>query len=309
MKTRNQTDRYIIAFFSVVCLSTSSALAQLSCEAQISKTEILPFEPLELLLSVRNTGPETVITNLNWGTWILVGKPKMNGAGWQWSSPYVTRAAGNSPPPLPMPPRAETFRPNEVRFTQVVSVLNTISGFGDQYKRLFETPGQLGVIGDIRGIRSEPVVITILTPAGPNAEAMKALRSMGIAEFFSEYTFTAMQVTKGKMSVLQEFAKRYKDSAYADYATLGLALVHLKGMEEIGRGGKIMYQPELSVAENYFTALSKKQGSLVQDRATYYLAVCRSIKGEKQSAAEILQRVSNRTADPILRFKASRLMR
>ena len=161
-------------------------------------------------------------------------------------------------------------------------------------------------IGDVR---SEPIVITVMKPEGLNAEAAKALNKAGLAEFFSGNTFNTTQVTEEKMQRLREFVDRFHDSLYADYATLGLGLIQLKGVEDEGWAGKPKYKPDLATAETYFAALSQSQGSVVKDRATYYLAVCRAKLGEMQAASAILNALKNQTADPVLRFKVEDRLR
>jgi tetratricopeptide (TPR) repeat protein len=292
-----KTKKMIVVCCTLIASGVSflHAADALKCEAQTRKTEVLPFEPVQLLLCVRNTTNQVQSAKEDWSSSNMrVGKPKIGADGWEWSDIRNVREPGVGLPP-PMPPWAyptKVFQPNEVSKFRLASIFGTM---GPEWRGLLSAPGKIAVRVSVGSLVSEPIEITILEPTGVDAEAVAALKENGLAVFFSEETFVASGEDKKHLARLQEFADKFKGSVYADYATLGMGLLHLKGLEK-----------NLDAAEKCFLSVQGHAKNDLKEWATYYLATCKMAKGEKSVALKLLDGIKE-SKDPVLKYKADKL--
>lgn len=296
MKQKQMFCVFKILILLAVAASSARAENELRCEAQARKTEVLPFEPVELLLSVRNTTDQVQTKKEDWSVGsILVGKPKDGSNGWDWSSPFCWHGPGVGPPP-PIPPwhyPKLQFQPKELKTFAEISALNAIPRSWEE-RLWLEKPGRIAVRGMVGMLTSEPIIMTVLEPKGVDAEAARMLKESRLACFFSEKTIVPGCTTETEVKRLREFVEKFKGGLYADYATLGLGLVHLKGVE-----GK----KDLAAAQSYFKSLSQREGPL-KEWAAYYDAVCGLQTEDAKSAQQVLEDIVAHTKDLVLGFKA-----
>jgi predicted negative regulator of RcsB-dependent stress response len=293
-----------------------SQSAAVRCIVEPSSSEILPFEPLYLMISLVNERSKPSEVEISPHPLARIGtldKDQIN-----WTEPFAERAP--SGPPLPR--RRITLIPNErLTFMRKVHYEAPLSR-----RALVQKPGVVYIQGiiyaDDRKYESEPVMVTIRQPQGTDAEAYEYLRTKnkdlsaiafppglrkefersgrtlpdtGLYELFYWETVYNWDYGREAIEELLKFAARFPSSRYAQYARLGAGFIHLYTQSE---------SRDLKQAANLFQEVGRTTDDTLAARASYYLGKTAEAQGNPAEAEQHYARSLSLKGDPYFKSLA-----
>lgn len=258
-----------------------------------SGRSILPFEPVGLVLTLRNETAERKRVMAAWRVSVGVGAVGANGVV-KWG-PYIAHNEPVTKPPARSP---KNFEPNEAKV--MFAHLDYMAPSG---RHVFASPGRYRVKASAAldpGFISNEVEISVVEPQGRDAKAYEFLKKSDIHRYFSERTVAKYPRTSRNVRALESFIAEYDGSAYANLARLGLALMWMQGVNE---------RIDLFKARESLTQVARKATGTVAARAHYYLGVTWKTQGHAARAREEFQAALGGDLDPYLRALAEQALK
>jgi hypothetical protein len=290
----------IIIHLIAMTLSASVVTAtdtreHLKVRVTINRKDILPFEPIVALVEVRNISSEAVAITGEEILDVSVGRLRPDGTNWEWSARFPAHAPGISPAP-PAPPHLIEYRANETKEYGCISIRGALKIFGEDRLRDLSHPGKLAIRCGVGQLQSEAIPIAISTPVGQDADAVIALQTSNLADFFDASTLyvKGSEAATAKLA-LEKFADKFSGSVFSDYARIGQGLIYFKGPEE---------QRNLRIAASKFESVVSRGSA--KDIATYHLAECLVARKQLQNAKEQFGILAHRSANPVIQWQAKR---
>lgn len=250
----------------------------------VSRQEVLPFEPVAVLLLLRNETAKSKRVIASWRSILSIGEETENGIRWRGFR------ADNEPFAKPPAATAKDFSPGQVRGVRGHVDYEAPSGV-----HLFARPGRYllkGVASANGQFGSEPIAIVVLNPEGANAPAYQYLKSSKIHQCFGEYTIPRYTCQSAAVRELEQFIADFDGSDYSHIARTGLAMMWLRGVE-----GK----QDFARAQELLTEVSQRARAPLSYEAEYYLGVIATQQKETARARVQFQKVAQ--GQPTLYFK------
>jgi tetratricopeptide (TPR) repeat protein len=287
---------------------------RIRCVLEPSSTEILPFEPLYLTISLVNEASEELDAEVVPHALARIGI--LDDRQIKWGDPFAERA----PSGPPLPPRRIKLSPNE-RLT----LFRPIHTDTPTPQRAFiQAPGTFYVQGILLGanqrFESEPVKVRILEPQGSDAAAYKYLRTKGMGFgavtlppalrksheqsgnalptyglheiFFFENIF-GWDYGQEAIDELLKFADEFPKSRYAQYARLGAGLIRLYTHSD---------QRDLEKAASLFQEVARTSDEDMTAQAYYYLGKVAEERGEFMDAQQYYSRALSLKINPYFKY-------
>lgn len=276
----------------------------LQCEVALSEKHILPFEPVGVLVRLRNVSDREQRIQLA-TSWVSIGEVSPSAtAGMRAVSPaYGERA-------VPLPPKWETLAPGAARtWTHWLDIR------GPGREHTFAKPGRYPVEGHVptwgedhrlsHTYRSPGVALDVQRPQVLDALAYERLLASrrqadtDLVPLLSESSLEWSFCTQASVQQLEKLAWDYRGSRYSTLARLALGMVRIKGLDGTADLGK---------AVSVLTELARCANEPVASRARYYLGIAMLKAGDREAAKGCLREVLVAHPDPFYRFLAEQAL-
>jgi hypothetical protein len=230
---------------------------------KVSSTEILPYEPVSFDLTLVNEGSKPVELIGPPGGVVRLGVAHKDQIDWVTS--FSQRLGG---PPLP--PKKLVFSPGATITIQRHAPYD-VSGEGLRY---FQKPGQVYVLGVIRFAKhhfeAKPITITVVQPKAADREAYNFLSSItdqpskkALWRYFAFEECYGVGVNQETINALTNFANKFTNSQYAQYAQLAVGMLYAFGTPS---------QPNLERATPILRKIAASKNNRLAARAHYCLS-------------------------------------
>ncbi len=179
----------------------------------LSRNQVFPYEPVAVLLRLKNVTTVDQILRSTFGALLLFGTQEKG--PWQG---YGTPA----PQPASIPPWQATFRPGET--------MNTVQYIDITFDNdhAFSTPGTYWIKGRFADRESNPIKVEVIQPTSTDVGAIEVLRKNRIYKYFSQSSVQILLEQMGEADPSPEitaFIAQYPSSRYAQWAKLALLLI------------------------------------------------------------------------------------
>jgi len=251
---------------ATVC-SVSANQGGIVCTVEVVPAEILPFEPVQIVVTLANPNPEPQTVR---AVWSLIRYVRRNDEEW---TEYIP---DQEPVRRPAQPQERVFGPNSV--TRFLTQLD----YAHPGRHVFSEPGVYSVRVLIGPFESAPAQVRVLAPDGINAVAHDTLRTSPVGKTFSAWTQRKYPPDTKAIESLLEFLERFAESRYAHLARLGLAVAWSNGVE-----GKV----DLKTAKKLLREVSERAPEPLASRAVYHLAEIAERENQIVEARQLYQRV------------------
>ena len=249
MRMKSASAFVAAAIFSVFAAGNDGMTVTLA----VSRQSVLPYEPLSLMLLLRNDATEQKRLTVAWCSHLTIGEAR--GAGIQWRG----YQGDNEPLPKPCLATAKNLAPNESK-----KLLTHIDYEASSGQHVFAEPGKYFLKGGTTDGRfvSDEVQIIVRRPEGVDAKAYQFLRTSDLHHFFGEYTIHKYQYDDKTVQELEKFITDFDGSEYSYLARMGLAFMCLRGVE-----GK----QDQARAIELLTQVAERAGAPLSSAAEYHL--------------------------------------
>ncbi len=245
---------------------------------QPSRTTVLPFEPFQIVVHLKNKTDHPQSITESWQVFRYV---YVETRGWEMYYPE------NVPLLLPLPPKAVVLQPGEVHTWLTYFDFDA----HDEGRHVFARPGSVLLKVSIGRIDTEPLSITVVAPQGEDLRAYEFLEQTKLVRYFSKDFFDRYPYNQETISALETFIRNFSESTYKEYAQLALALMWMHGVE-----GK----RDLTKAKDLLTDLSLRAKEHMTAQSYYYLGLIANEQGEGETAKHYYQRIIQEESDPYL---------
>lgn len=263
-----------------------------------SRQSVLPYEPLSVLLLLRNDTAEDKRVVASWRSFLAIGEVTPDGIKWR---DYL---ADNEPMPRPPLPSAKNLAPGKVEKQRAHIDYEAPSGehvFANPGRYLLKGVASQGPASDGGRFMSDEIEITVRTPQGVDAKAYEFLRKSYLHHFFGEYTVHKYQYDHKTVDDMERFIADFDGSEYSNIARMGLAFMWLRGVE--GRQDRAR-------AVDLLTQVADRAGYPLSSAAEYHLGVILSDPQSKAAQADShFRKVLSGTPSPYFRYLAEEAVR
>lgn len=264
---------------------------EISTRLVVSNEHPLPFEPLEVRISLRNETAEPQRVVAAWHGSIEVAEVTGEKVVWH---RYVAHNEPVASPPLP---KEKLFAAGEVRDLYWRVDYEAPSG-----RHVFARPGRYRLRAaasyDTRFVSNE-VEVVVREPGGSDARAYESLKSGNVHRYFGEGGVAKYPRTRRHALALEQFVKSFDGSEYADLARVGLALMWMKGVD-----GKT----DEAKAADLLTRAARTAKDPSAARAYYHLGMLRLRQGDEARAREAFRAASKARPDGYYGFLAAQML-
>jgi hypothetical protein len=290
--------KWIIALPALIAILAIPSTAQrssegktgLSCTMIPVKTEVLPFETIEFMFTVRNETDTPNRVNLTFDPWILypARKSKVDGGQGSNEGGIGWKAyRGDTEWTCQLFSQKFSLAPGEVRTT-----FELLEYEKHEHKLAF--PGRYLFKGRVDGwLACNEVQITVRGLEGVDERAYEYLQQHPLHFFF--HSQTMVRYDKVTVEMMKQFIARFQGSQYAEMAQLGLALMWMKGVE-----GK----KDLEQARSLLQEVVKSSDEARAARAYYYLGQLAEEQGELMDAHQYYSYALSLKVDPYIEYVA-----
>jgi hypothetical protein len=262
----------------------------------VSRESLLPYEPVSVMLLLRNETTEDNRVVAAWRSFLSIGSTTPAGVKWR---SYV---ADNEPDVRPPLPSARNFAPGETQ-----KLLAHIDYEAPGGEHVFARPGVYllkGTASDDGRFVSDDLEITVRQPTGLDARAYEFLRTSPIHRFFGEYTVHKYEYDHKTVQAVEKFIADFDGSEYSHLARMGLAFMWLRGVE--GRRGR---QQDQAKAVELLTQVADQAEDLLASEAEYHLGSILARRGDSVQANRHFQRSLTRMSSPYFRYLTEEALR
>lgn len=262
-------------------------------EIVVSDVTVLPFEPVSVLLLLRNDSKETSKLVASRYSIVEVGEATPQGPRWKVYEKFYDRfGAGPPSPPFEMalPPDYLSDFFFELNF------------HGSTGEHVFARPGSYkvkGSLGNADSLVSDAVDITVEQPVGVDAKGYQFLKTSPVRKVLSENQITYFPYTTRTTEASEKFIAAFGNSKYGNLARIGLALMWLKGVGD---------KQDLSKTTALLTHVTEKAQEPLVSRAYYYLGVAALAQQQEAKASEYFRKSLQGKPDRFFKYLGERAL-
>lgn len=258
-----------------------------------SGRSILPFEPVGLLLTLRNETAENKRVVAAWRVSAGFAEAAAGGAV-EWH-PYIPHNEPITKPPARSP---KDFAQNEAK-----SLFTQLDYAAPSGRHVFANPGRYRVKASAAldpGFLSNELDIVVVNPQGPDARACEFLKSSNVHRYFGENGVSKYPRTSREVLALEKFISEYDGSRYADLARIGLGLMWMKGVNQ---------RVDIFKARTPLTQVAQKAAVPLAARAHYYLGLTWQAQGDAARARAEFEAALGGDPDPYFKALAEQALK
>lgn len=266
----------LVLLGTVGAQTASPSAGSLTVTVTPSALTLYEYEPLQLVIHVRNSSAKTVTAEESWQpfTWF-----KLEG-----NSDWKLFRPDHFPALSPLPPYPVTFQPGEeLTLTDFVDI-------NSDGQNVFANAGKVQIRVMVGRLKSEPVTVTVAEPTGEDKAALEDLKTSGLTRFIAMFP-ARYGYSDEKIKILSDLASKHGSSIYGIHSAYAAALLEIeKGSPE-----------DLKRARRTLEGLNARQAS---PRALYWLSELARKQGDNQAAVSYLYAAAATKGNPYFREEA-----
>lgn len=275
------------------------------CTIDVAPSEILPFEPVSVLIKLTNEAQGQTNIKIFPSGWASIGVKEGEQIHWLETFSVGTTERPPAPQEYKLDPK------------QGVTFSLSLQDDAIQSRAVLAKPGEIYVkgmvnafekVGDaatMRPIESEPARVVVLLPKGKDEQAFVYLKEKGVAvnprvcrgihQFFSWQGAVRSFHGPELIQEVDRFAAAYPESKYAAYAKLGAAMMWRHGP---------MGKADLTEAARRFKEIAEDPKNCLVAYACYHLCEISLSQDDVEGAQEYSKRLRSVTTDSYLKYLA-----
>jgi len=278
-------------FLTAAVAPAWGAAPSLKVEMHLEAATVYPYEHVVGVVVVSNLNNVEVSHSGRWdrGALVMFGITGSSGVQWEFFRPY--RSGGSYRRARPPAPREKKFAPGASKaFPFTVA--------SHRGKNIFERPGQVLLKGQVAGLETAPVTVTVQEIPKNERTALEWCRAHHYPLGWGLHAGAFLEPEELKL--WEKFVTEHADTRYASLARLGFAGTYVRGIE----GEK---RPEKALA--LLEPLLASRDERIRQWAVYGAALAHQRLGHTKESEELASRLRREATAPCFRWLSDELTR